>query len=272
MGPTSSKQTATHHDPCYILVFGSSGVGKTSMLNALTGENQPTSNLATGCTFQTTCYEPVAKNGVQYRFIDTAGLNEASSGTVHPRKAQKALIDLLVSSKNGLNLLILTMRSGTILQSDKNNYLMFVDAMTQRKVPTICVITYCENIEPMSKYAEDNKPYFDKQQMKFEKIVSICFAKGGWLEKQYEPLRTESTEIVWKAVEDYASKTPIKFMATKGTGLIKAFKRSWNSFCDLIKMPKWKAACGDIHDVLDRMGIKDKQLREELAKEFEARN
>ena len=272
MGTPSSGETAKHHDSCYILVFGSSGVGKTSMLNALTGENQPTSNSATGCTFQTTLYKPVPKNGVQYGFIDTAGLGEASGGTVDYREARLALIDLLVSSKNGLNLLIFTMRSGTILESETNYYRMFVDVMTQHKVPTICVITHCENIEPMSKYAEDNKPYFDKQQMKFEKIVSICFAKGGRLEKQYEPLRIKSTKTVWEAVEECASKKPIEFMATNWTGFIGAFKRLWNSFCDRIKMPRWKFLCSDIHDVLDRMGIKDKQEREELVKKFEVTN
>ena len=41
-----------------ILIFGSSGVGKTSLLNTITGENHNASSKANGCTFETSYYKP----------------------------------------------------------------------------------------------------------------------------------------------------------------------------------------------------------------------
>ncbi|CAF3958766.1 unnamed protein product, partial [Rotaria sp. Silwood1] len=46
----------------------------------LTDQNYPTSPDARGCTFETTAIPPFKKDGVNYEFLDTAGLNETDKG------------------------------------------------------------------------------------------------------------------------------------------------------------------------------------------------
>ena len=272
MSTTSTKQTATHHDSSYVVVFGGAGAGKTSMLNALTGEEHLTSNTAIGCTFETTLYKPTLRNGIQYKFIDTLALEEASGGTMSNERARSVLVQLLVNLKNGLNLLIFVRRSGRILVAEKNNY-MFVDAITQHKVPTICVMTGCEAQSNMSKCAKDEEEVFANQGMKFAKIVPVCFAKGGRLEEHYRELRTTSTEEVWKAIEVHASTTPVKFINVTTPGVLGALKRKWNRFYDLMNMPSLKAnAHRDICYMLELMGVKDEQERKRIAEEVEKAN
>ena len=88
-----------------VLVFGSSGVGKTSLLNNVTGEHHDTSSLATGCTFETGHYKQFSFKGNIYEFVDTVGLNEGSLGTFSNKVAIANLLKLITSNREGFNLM-----------------------------------------------------------------------------------------------------------------------------------------------------------------------
>jgi hypothetical protein len=65
-----------------------------------------------------------------FLFWDTAGLDEADSGTVPSEDAIGQLLHLLRSTKDGVNLLIFVMKLGAISQTVKKNYELFVDTIT----------------------------------------------------------------------------------------------------------------------------------------------
>ena len=65
-----------------VLVFGTTGIGKTSLCNALTGRSRPTGNGARGVTAKSHICAPFSYKGAKIQFIDTVGLHESSSGTV----------------------------------------------------------------------------------------------------------------------------------------------------------------------------------------------
>lgn len=114
-----------------VLVFGRSGVGKTSMLDSILGLRMPVSGGVKGCTFETTMAVPV-KN-TEYMFFDTAGLNESSEGTVPSFQAIKGLIRLLKASRSGFNLLVMVHKAGRFDKTDKDNYQLFVETITAHK-------------------------------------------------------------------------------------------------------------------------------------------
>lgn len=104
-----------------VVVFGSSNVGKTSMLNELTERNNKVSSGAIGTTFSTEKFPICEQNGVFYEFFDTAGLNETEGGLVSQEEACDNIFNLIVECTQGFNLLILVVRIGAILQADKDN-------------------------------------------------------------------------------------------------------------------------------------------------------
>lgn len=126
------------------------------MINELTDSDAaPIGDRIRGTTFESTAY-PGTHDGNTYEFIDTAGLDEASGGTVSPVDAATNLIRLLHKSKEGFNLLIFVMKEGKLMANAENNYTFFVDVLTGGNIPVIVVVTGCEDFEPMSDWLDYN--------------------------------------------------------------------------------------------------------------------
>lgn len=216
--------------PIRVLVFGTTGTGKTSLCNALTGENQKVSDAAEGVTFESSTYKEVEiSDGKSLIITDTVGLNESDKGRVPSKNAVKALIKLLRESEEGYNLLIHVFRLGRITQTEENNYEFFVRTISESKIPAILAVTGCENVDPMSKWKDENGHIFKERGLKYENIICTCFASGGRLESVYKGLRDESYELLIGAIKTYAAKEPIKLYSTY-QGFIATVKRAWNWF------------------------------------------
>ena len=214
--------------PIRVLVFGTTGTGKTSLCNALTGEEQKVSNAAQGVTFRSYTYKEVEILGDKSLIItDTVGLNESARGSVPSRDAVKALIKLLKDSQEGYNLLIHVFRIPRITQAEENNYEFFVRTISESKIPTILVATGCENLEPMSKWKNENGDTFARIGLEYEDIICTCFASGGRMASFYDDLRNESCQALLGAIEAYAAPEPVKLYNSM-QGFIAVFKRAWN--------------------------------------------
>lgn len=96
-----------------------------------------TSDKAVGCTFEHQKY-----SFLNYNIFDTVGLGEPEGGTVSTKDAVGKLLELItvLKSSPGINLLILVMKKGRITESLKTNYELFVNIMTEKKVPVFLVI------------------------------------------------------------------------------------------------------------------------------------
>lgn len=92
--------------------MGETGVGKSSLINLVTGtERALTANDVRGVTTRTEFHDWI--NDTQtFRLWDTPGLSEGTYGTVSPKQAQEALRSLLteLSKGGGVHLLLLCMR------------------------------------------------------------------------------------------------------------------------------------------------------------------
>ncbi|OJA17865.1 hypothetical protein AZE42_05901, partial [Rhizopogon vesiculosus] len=100
---------STASPPVNIIVFGESGVGKSSIINMLMGEPvAAVSNQAVGCTYESTKFRATIADK-EVMLYDTAGLNEAEAGTVSPEQAIENLRSLVTELKT-VNLLVYCIR------------------------------------------------------------------------------------------------------------------------------------------------------------------
>lgn len=217
-------------EPIRVLVFGTTGTGKTSLCNELTNQEEKVSNAVLGVTFESHTYEQVEipeSEGKLLIITDTVGLNEARSGTVNPKEAAKALMELLINSKVGYNLLIHVFRIPRITQTEENNYILFVKTISDNKIPTILVATGCENVEPMSNWASENLQIFRAMNLEYKEIICTCLAKGGRFADIYDQLREESRQAVFEAIKKHATVEPVKIYSTAAK-LLLVFQKVWN--------------------------------------------
>ncbi len=249
-----------------ILVFGSTGTGKTSLCNSLTGQHMPVNNSARGVTFQSHTFEPLEFGEHSLIVTDTVGLNETENGTISSALAIQQLIKLLHESKDGYNLLIHVMKIPRITKSHKDNYELFYKKIAQQNIPIILVATGCENEEPMSLWANENSHHFINDGFEYKEIVSTCFAEGGRLETVYAPLRNESRTLVIDAILKNGLVMAKKIYIDQPS-FDDLLKRAWNYFCDRTGLPeKIRFQVGETsYDLLIRIGIPN-DVAEKIAK------
>ncbi|KZP20469.1 hypothetical protein FIBSPDRAFT_932176 [Athelia psychrophila] len=167
---TSSSPTLNSSDPrtdmrANIILFGESGVGKSSLVNMITGKDSKdgknyaqTSEDATGCTFESTPYDVDLPDFPALRIWDTAGLNEAETGAVNFKQAVSNIYKLTRIMDGGVHLLVYCVRH-RITDHMVQNYKMF-RAFCGGEVPIVLVITALENCLDRSMWWTNNAKAF----------------------------------------------------------------------------------------------------------------
>lgn len=238
-----------------VLVFGSTGTGKTSLCNTLTGKARPTDNGAKGITAKSHLYPPFDLNGRKVEVVDTVGLHESSHGTVPAEQAVVELVELLKKAKDGFSLLVHVTRASRITQEHNEDYTFFVEKMTQNQIPVILAVTGCENEQPMQAWVERNQDAF--KRFDYQEIVSCCFATGGPMEAHFQPLRMLSREKLLKAIEAHGTQAPVKIYG-EGTSSTfnEALTRIWNEFISLAGLPdKYRRQVNEsAYNLMKRLG------------------
>lgn len=240
-----------------ILVFGSTGSGKTSLCNALSPDyKMPVSDSAVGVTFSTHVFPPIAAGRTrQLVLVDTIGLNEGDKGTVSHTKSTENLVRLIKESKDGYNLLIHVMQGPRITKTHVENYELFVQKICGGKIPCVLVVTRCENSSPMQSWVKSNRDSFTCQGLTYQQIIASCFAAGGPLEAAYAPLRKESAKVVAKAINACSLKEPLA-LYTDDQGFIAVLRRTWNWLCEVMGSPKLKIVVHEgVYQLLLRFGL-----------------
>jgi GTP-binding protein EngB required for normal cell division len=172
-----------------ILVFGTSGVGKSSLIKLITGDQLiRTSDAAVGCTKKKTDYEFHFENqhskyaGLNTQtindnkkigdciLIDTAGLNEGEQGTVKASESIEQLFELFKSLRNGLNLIIYVTKQGTQIDNNSQNLELIKFLVHGKKIPYLCVVTHCDSDDLMN--------WWEKEEKNIKKIVQFQFTDG----------------------------------------------------------------------------------------------
>ncbi|PVF92545.1 hypothetical protein CPB86DRAFT_877791 [Serendipita vermifera] len=169
---------SNNHNYPNVIVFGDTGVGKSSIVNMLEGDREATvSSKAKGETFMNEAYEKIV-NGRKMKVFDTVGLSEGDAGRVPAATAIKNLYNLLEQLDNGVSLLVYVMRGPRITETIKRNYRYFYEELCDKKVPIVLAVTGMENEEDKEKWWNDNNTVFKGYGMYFAGRACITATKG----------------------------------------------------------------------------------------------
>jgi GTP-binding protein EngB required for normal cell division len=168
----TSRQMQTSKPRRNVVIFGESGSGKSSVINAIAQQTVSViSGDAAGCTFRYQSHS-VEISGQTFVLFDTAGLDEATVGTVPAAKAEEDLKNLLRAlrgTSDGISLLIYCVRSMRVHRAQTRNYHIFYSAICRKKVPIVVVITGLENQEPtMDSWWDTNNAQIEQCGMHFD--------------------------------------------------------------------------------------------------------
>lgn len=236
---TSTTPSRSHHNR--VLVIGSTGAGKSTLVNALVGyEAMDTSSDAMGCTG---FYSSVVThyNKVEYEFIDTVGVNEPEEGTVSRSEALKLFFKFLKDNKEGFNLIIFCTREGRLTEESKATYEIMVKKLYSSsesgEAPPVLIFVggmFLEYDAPQD-WCENNRATFLNQgfieaqkELDAFHAVALPKSKKPALEAVFSVTRQESTARAWEIIERTMAPAPIE-LYTHIKGLLGLFQSLWNS-------------------------------------------
>ncbi|KAF5344705.1 hypothetical protein D9757_013891 [Collybiopsis confluens] len=220
-----------------IVIFGSTGCGKSSVVNMLLGANKEgaeeprakVSSSAKGCTFESKPYL-VDCEGKNYKVWDTTGLDEGKEGTVASVEAFDKLCTLIknLSRRNGgVSLLMFVMRAPRVTETTRRNYQMFYEGFCEKQVPVVIVITGLENEDNMDDWWSSNEYAFKEKQMHFEGAACISAIMGR---------RTQSGRRVHQETYD------VSVPKVKGLIIDHCPKEGWKKKPEVWAVTCWKWA------------------------------
>ncbi|KIJ06754.1 hypothetical protein PAXINDRAFT_43286, partial [Paxillus involutus ATCC 200175] len=188
-----------------ILFFGETGVGKSSVINMLVGENTDAARVSSGtqgCTFASASYEATI-SGEQFVLWDTVGLNEGEKGKTPSSVAERNLEELMREMSGGLSLLVYVIRGTRFREVVRLHYELFYHSICRQSVPIVAVVTGLENEEPMDAWWDENKADLQRFGLVFTGHACITASPGKVLktgrrafEDEYEESQGKLREMV----------------------------------------------------------------------------
>ncbi|KAG1785564.1 P-loop containing nucleoside triphosphate hydrolase protein [Suillus plorans] len=213
---TGNKYSQQGHQgrPRNVVLYGESGVGKSSLINLIMGRDAAkTSPDALACTTTHAPYDATI-SGQHFRLWDTAGLNEGSEGTVPAVTAERNLTAFLrgLNQEDGVHLLIYCVRGTRATKALQTHYKIFSAVIRDSKVPTIIVVTCLEDFRPvMAEWWNENKDELATYGMQFSGYACVTTLKDEPTESpDIHQRHAQSYNDVCRSILDHCSQTPHK--------------------------------------------------------------
>ncbi|KAF8548046.1 hypothetical protein OG21DRAFT_1399047, partial [Imleria badia] len=132
-----------------VIICGDSGVGKSSLINLLAGEQvADVSTRATSCTLNYSSYK--INTGMQQFLVwDTVSFRGRDVG-IAIENAVRLIRE--VFRQGGVDLLVLCRKASWAPSSELQSYRLFEKFLYQGQVPVAVVVTHLEWYEPMEKW------------------------------------------------------------------------------------------------------------------------
>ncbi|KAH7888325.1 P-loop containing nucleoside triphosphate hydrolase protein [Phlebopus sp. FC_14] len=151
-----------------IILFGETGVGKSSVINLIAGA--PVADVSPdveGCTMASKEYK-FTVDSKKYCIWDTVGLEEPEMGINGYLDAiVKALVLInRLTDAGGVNLLLFCMRGNRVTATTQSNYRLFYEVLCGKQVPIALVITHLERETHMEDWWSRNEKSIEKYGIK----------------------------------------------------------------------------------------------------------
>ncbi|KAG1852196.1 P-loop containing nucleoside triphosphate hydrolase protein [Suillus subluteus] len=187
-----------------IVLFGLGGVGKSSLINLMAGENVArTSNNMRACTLHWQKYA-IKIDDKSYNVFDTAALEEPQLGIPQYLDAIENAYTLIrkLGRQGGVDLLLFCIRAGKLAPTLQYNYRLFHEFLCDEKVPIVVVVTYLENEDgEMDDWWKRNRVIFDEREVRVAGHACITAIEGNY-PVRYEQSRTTIRELVKEFTAD----------------------------------------------------------------------
>eukprot|EP00047_Mylnosiga_fluctuans_P006907 m.249900 g.249900 ORF g.249900 m.249900 type:complete len:378 (-) comp16416_c0_seq1:97-1230(-) len=212
-----------------VIFSGVTGAGKTSGYNLVTNSKEKVSDKATHTTKKFTSkvvvhpfeHDIIRVKGreisrpIEYEFVDTAGLFEATVGRVvegqltHADAIQQ-LTDIM-ATYNGRIVLLVHVSNPTLFRTgnDAAAFDMMYSGFGQRKIPVIGLITKAESSMNPLNWMEANRELIDWNFYPFKTIVSGTVAQehdigeGMWTPR-WQEIQQKTLHNLWKAIRAHS--------------------------------------------------------------------
>ncbi|KAG1840864.1 hypothetical protein C8R48DRAFT_781598 [Suillus tomentosus] len=180
--------------PPNFIIFGEMGVGKSSLVNLIAGNQLATSSSgAQSCTLESTEY-PVTFSDprLNVNLYDTVGLDSPSMNSAGYLDALVKAHELIVSLKNrgGVNGLLFCIKAGRVSNTVQQNYRLFFEFLCEERVPLALVITNLENEPNMDDWWTMNKAHIEKSGI--DPVTHVCITTIKGYKNAYEARYLES--------------------------------------------------------------------------------
>ncbi|KAG0697665.1 P-loop containing nucleoside triphosphate hydrolase protein [Suillus ampliporus] len=203
--PPASVRSA-HARPNFV-VFGEMGVGKSSLINLIAGEQRAESSSGTqSCTLESTQYQiRLSDPQLDVNLFDTAGLDSPTMNNTSYLDALVKAHELIVSLKNqgGVHGLLFCMKGGRVSSTMQQNYRLFYEFLCQEQVPLALVVTNLENEADMDEWWTRNKAHIEKSGI--VPITQVCITTIKGHDNVHEKRYNESRKKVHNMLKELAS-------------------------------------------------------------------
>lgn len=183
--------------PKNVILFGETGVGKSSVINLMAGKEiaEVSANL-NGCTLTATEYWFGLSEDVSLRIFDTIGLEEPEIGINTfmgaMEKAHRLVRSLHYSG--GIDLLLFCIRGGRITTAMQRNYRLFFEILCGSQVPVAIVITNLEQENVMEDWWVKNEKRF--REYGIDPIAHACITAVPSRVTMYAQKRAQSQKAL----------------------------------------------------------------------------
>ncbi|KAG2339278.1 hypothetical protein BDR05DRAFT_1003539 [Suillus weaverae] len=190
-----------------IVLFGASGVGKSSVVNLMAGMKvAATSASMDRCTLRWQEYT-IRFGGESYKVFDTVGLEEPQLGIKEYLDSVENAYALVkeLDRQGGINLLLFCIRAGRMTATLQSNYRLFHEFLCEKKVPIVLAITNLEREQRMEDWWDQEHKNFQKYEIHVAGHACITAADGlpaGAQTVRYEESRLKIRELVKQFTAD----------------------------------------------------------------------
>jgi predicted GTPase len=194
-----NEQSSQHRTAKHVMFIGSTGEGKSSVINLLMNDNKAkVGDGADGVTFE--CEDYIAEHScVTYTLCDTVGLNEGMQGTIPHKEAIHKLLQFAKTYRHGFNLLVFVMKKGRLRADFNENHYVFAQTIFENRVPCVLYVSECEHDEPMNSWYLQNK--HDLEEYNFSDIVCGTTLTTKEHDEWWQSKREKTKTTLWHAIE-----------------------------------------------------------------------
>lgn len=194
-----------------ILIFGSSGVGKSSIINLLARKNLlMTGNGGTkGCTTDVSIVTDIIDREIIYNIVDTVGLNESNNGTVNSALALENLLGITETLISGVSLAIMVRQKGSLKQHEASNVGIFYKSLINGCVPLVIVETGFDLEDDDTILSMESEARTDlNRRIGSRDVVCVCTKKPSEVKESMRHLtrisNNDAADKIWRLITDYS--------------------------------------------------------------------